>query len=284
MKTSSTKSHRAFLEQVLDWAKRCVDLLRLKKAWEKGRIPKEEMGDRAIHQEEDDKALVEEIFYEEMPSHAPSLEVQMRSKRKLAEELFSKDSTATRKALSKVEITVYGGSRKKEEPKELEKVPEEAAVDPSEEETVPNAAVIPESIPSVKKESPPPKPKEGVSLEDERIYPTNPTILVIDDYKPLREMLAKALKGANYNVCSAEDGIQGIVRIHENVVDLIITDVQMPKLDGFEMSKMLNVRDKTRDIPVIFLTEVLDEENQSHCQTARCGRYPGQALHHGRSV
>jgi DNA-binding response OmpR family regulator len=53
------------------------------------------------------------------------------------------------------------------------------------------------------------------------------------------------------------------VRIHENAVDLIITDVQMPKLDGFEMSKMLNVRDKTRDIPVIFLTEVLDEQTKA---------------------
>jgi len=261
MTALNPKSYRVFLQQVLHWARQCVELIRFRKSWETGQVPSEEMAERALS---GDKALVEEIFYAETPAHSPSLDVQMESRKRLAAELFGRKPSKARngKGASDVEIIVYGsgGNRKTKK----EEGPATPQVEPADErnaraERTEAETVLPfPEVPLV-----PTQAETDVVPTSEEAFPGRPTILVIDDYKPLCQMLVKALKGARYNVCSAEDGIQGIVRIHENTVDLIVTDIQMPKLDGFEMSKMLNVRDKTRDIPIIFLTEVLDERTKA---------------------
>lgn len=272
MKTLKKGQYKVLLNQVLSWAKECLSLIHFKKAWEKGKVPNRELAAKALEGQEKDQKLVEEIFHANIPGHSPSLDVQRESTEKLAEEL---DRPAP--AWPQAEIQVFGEpngkSRKKKKPvqeaeaiKDLENAHEDASLPAEEpahslqesteattEESLECLKVVSEPSPPVEKKIPPRTPS----------FPNRPTILVIDDYRPLRNMIQKALLGASYNVCTAEDGVEGIVRVHENEVDLVVCDVQMPRLDGFEMSKMLNVRDRTREIPVIFLTEVLDEPTKA---------------------
>jgi len=83
---------------------------------------------------------------------------------------------------------------------------------------------------------------------------TPPKILVVDDNADNVELLAKRLKALGYSTCEAYDGEQALVRVAEEDPDLIILDVMMPKLDGFEVCRRLKTDERTRTIPVIMLT------------------------------
>jgi CheY-like chemotaxis protein len=261
MTETNKHGYQVFLSQILSWAKECLTLIQFKKAWEKGKVPKAELAAKALDTEEADQKLVDEIFHADLSPHTPSLDIQKESTQQLAEEL-----SKTPVAWPEPKIQVFGETSGKSKKKERAAAPEPAsepavavAGAPTGDLTL--SPTLEDKVPfEVGNVTPAPvEPREETAAS----FPNRPTILVIDDYKPLRRMIQKALNGACYNVCTAEDGVEGIVRIHENAVDLVVCDVQMPRLDGFEMSKMLNVRDSTRDIPIIFLTEVLDEQTKA---------------------
>ncbi len=77
-------------------------------------------------------------------------------------------------------------------------------------------------------------------------------ILVVDDEAPVREMIGDALSLAGYNTISASDGLEAINLLRSTKVDLIISDINMPKLDGFKLLE--NLRLKGDDTPFVLLT------------------------------
>uniref|UniRef100_A0A7C4Y514 Response regulator n=1 Tax=candidate division WOR-3 bacterium TaxID=2052148 RepID=A0A7C4Y514_UNCW3 len=81
-------------------------------------------------------------------------------------------------------------------------------------------------------------------------------ILVVEDHKTLRLMIVKGLKKEGFEVVEAENGKQALEIIEKMEPELIISDVRMPEMDGFEFISRL--REKNRIIPFIFLT-VLDD-------------------------
>jgi len=92
-------------------------------------------------------------------------------------------------------------------------------------------------------------------------------IVVIDDDFVLRQLLDLHLRNAGYEVLSAEDAVDGGHLILRTLPDLIICDVEMPYLNGYEFVAALKTHDTTRDIPIVFLTSQEDVEGL----TARLG-------------
>lgn len=82
----------------------------------------------------------------------------------------------------------------------------------------------------------------------------NRTILVIDDEPDIREVLAKRLKSLEWNVLTAENGQEGLDVLKENKPDVILLDVMMPVMDGFEFYKNLKRDASLASIPVVVLT------------------------------
>lgn len=80
------------------------------------------------------------------------------------------------------------------------------------------------------------------------------TILVVDDEKQVRDLVVATLNHAGYQTITGMDGAVGVQLAEQHVPDLIITDVNMPYLDGFEMLKRIRSVPSTSTIPVIFLT------------------------------
>ncbi|WP_425539677.1 response regulator transcription factor [Microaceticoccus formicicus] len=76
-------------------------------------------------------------------------------------------------------------------------------------------------------------------------------ILVVDDEKDLRDVLKLYLETAGYTVLEAENGIEAIELISKSEVSLMILDIMMPKMDGFELIKKLG---EERNFPIIFLS------------------------------
>jgi CheY-like chemotaxis protein len=81
-----------------------------------------------------------------------------------------------------------------------------------------------------------------------------PSIAVIDDDESLRQLLALHLRNAGYDVLEAEDAVAGGHLVVERRPDLVICDVAMPYMDGYEFIAAMKADPATRDIPVIFLT------------------------------
>jgi two-component system, sensor histidine kinase and response regulator len=80
------------------------------------------------------------------------------------------------------------------------------------------------------------------------------TILVVDDNKENLKVVGNLLKELNYNLAFALSGKEAIEMLQTTKVDLILLDIMMPGMDGFEVCFHLKQDKKTKDIPVIFLT------------------------------
>lgn len=80
------------------------------------------------------------------------------------------------------------------------------------------------------------------------------TILVVDDDRQMRTYVAETLEYAGYEIITALDAPMGIQKAEEKVPDIIISDVNMPNMNGYQMLERLRSLPKTSGIPVIFLT------------------------------
>jgi two-component system chemotaxis response regulator CheY len=82
----------------------------------------------------------------------------------------------------------------------------------------------------------------------------NKTIMVVDDSASVRQVVSITLKGAGYNVIEARDGKDALKRLENTRIDLFISDVNMPEMDGITLLKLLKTRPDTKFTPVIMLT------------------------------
>ncbi len=88
-----------------------------------------------------------------------------------------------------------------------------------------------------------------------------PSILIVEDEHTLRRLLEYRL-GKAYNVRTAANGEEALDRIAEGLPDLIISDIMMPKMDGFALQAAVQEKKETRTIPFIFLTAKADEQSR----------------------
>ncbi|NJL77998.1 MAG: response regulator [Richelia sp. RM2_1_2] len=88
------------------------------------------------------------------------------------------------------------------------------------------------------------------------------TILVIDDSPTNLEILHDVLGGAGFEVLVEMDGISGIEQVENNPPDLILLDVMMPKIDGFETCRRLQANPSTKHIPIIFITALTEAQEK----------------------
>lgn len=79
-------------------------------------------------------------------------------------------------------------------------------------------------------------------------------ILVVDDERHIVRLVQVNLERAGYEVAVAYDGIQALEAMAQETPDMVILDVMMPRMDGFEVLKKLQANPDTRDIPIIMLT------------------------------
>ena len=88
---------------------------------------------------------------------------------------------------------------------------------------------------------------------------TKERILIIDDQKVFRKKLELAVTHLNYEASSAESGQLGLDRLRKENFDLLLLDIMMPGMDGFEVMQFMKQDPKLRDIPIIVIS-ALDGE------------------------
>jgi CheY-like chemotaxis protein len=101
--------------------------------------------------------------------------------------------------------------------------------------------------------------------EDEAAPATEPasaTILVVDDDRRYRDQVAAALEEAGYEVATAKDGLDGLGRAVAVQPDMVLTDVQMPGMNGWQLLRMLRARPQLKSTGIIFLTDLKSDQER----------------------
>ncbi len=95
-----------------------------------------------------------------------------------------------------------------------------------------------------------------------------PTILAVDDSNSMRQMVAFTLKGAGYDVIEARDGVEALNIARGRAVNLVITDVNMPNMDGITLIKELRRLPNYRFTPLLMLTTESSADKKQQGKTA----------------
>jgi two-component system chemotaxis response regulator CheY len=94
------------------------------------------------------------------------------------------------------------------------------------------------------------------------------TVLTVDDSRTMRDMLKHSLVAAGFRVLQAEDGIDGLEVLKTETPDVVVTDINMPRLDGFGFIEAVRRDIARRGMPVLVLTTEADAEKKSRAKAA----------------
>ena len=92
-----------------------------------------------------------------------------------------------------------------------------------------------------KKAAPPAKPKLG-------------NVMIVDDSPTICKLVGMTLERKGYNVTVAVDGMDALAKLNDNVPDLILLDITMPRMDGYQLCKIVKGNNETKHVPVVMLS------------------------------
>ena len=94
------------------------------------------------------------------------------------------------------------------------------------------------------------------------------TVLTVDDSRAMRDMLRHSLLAAGFRVIQAEDGVHGLEVLASETPDVIVTDINMPRMDGFGFIEEVRSDPHYRGVPILVLTTESDAEKKNRARMA----------------
>ena len=98
-------------------------------------------------------------------------------------------------------------------------------------------------------------------------------ILVVEDQEDNRQILRDLLATAGYDMIEAEDGMQAVAAASEHRPDLILMDIQLPELDGYEATRRIKANPALSAIPIIVVTSYALSGDEEKARAAGCDAY-----------
>jgi two-component system, cell cycle response regulator DivK len=109
-----------------------------------------------------------------------------------------------------------------------------------------------------------------------------PKILLVEDNEMNRDMLSRRLERKGYHIVTAENGEQGLSLARQEAPDLILMDITLPEMDGWEVARLLKADQNTRGIPIIALTARVLMSDQAKAFEVGCDDYDTKPVDFGR--
>ena len=103
-----------------------------------------------------------------------------------------------------------------------------------------------------------------------------PLVLVVDDSITVRRVTQRLLKREGYRVALANDGLQALERLQEEVPAVILSDIEMPRMDGFDLARNIRADARTRSVPIIMITSRIAEKHREHARELGVDHYLGK--------
>ena len=118
--------------------------------------------------------------------------------------------------------------------------------------------------------------KPTAKAEHSLSHNSQPTILVVDDSVTVRKVTSRFLERQGYNVALAKDGIDAIEILQEMTPDLMLLDIEMPRMDGFEVAVQVRHNSRLKDIPIIMITSRTGEKHRERAFDIGVNDYMGK--------
>lgn len=103
-----------------------------------------------------------------------------------------------------------------------------------------------------------------------------PLVLVVDDSITVRRVTQRLLKREGYRVALAADGLQALERLQEEKPAVVLSDIEMPRMDGFDLLRNIRIDARLRDLPVIMITSRIAEKHRQHARELGANHYLGK--------
>ncbi|MBU4610524.1 response regulator [Achromobacter sp. GG226] len=112
---------------------------------------------------------------------------------------------------------------------------------------------------------------------------TSRTVLIVDDSVTVRRMVAAVLESAGWPVLVANDGAEALSLLEREVVGLVITDLNMPEMDGITLIERLRRLPALAEVPILVLTTEMDEDTKARARDAGASGWLGKPVD-GRAI
>jgi chemosensory pili system protein ChpA (sensor histidine kinase/response regulator) len=103
-----------------------------------------------------------------------------------------------------------------------------------------------------------------------------PLVLVVDDSITVRRVTQRLLRREGYRVALAADGLQALERLAEERPAVVLSDIEMPRMDGFDLARNIRADAKLRDLPIIMITSRIAEKHREHAKQLGVNHYLGK--------
>jgi len=103
-----------------------------------------------------------------------------------------------------------------------------------------------------------------------------PTVMVVDDSLTVRKITGRLLARSGYQVITAKDGVDALEQLVDVLPDVMLLDVEMPRMDGFELTKRLRQDARTQDMPIIMITSRTAEKHHRYATELGVNEYMGK--------
>ncbi len=114
-------------------------------------------------------------------------------------------------------------------------------------------------------------PKEIEVPED-----TTKTVMVVDDSVTVRKVTTRFLEREGFNVITAKDGVDALRILQDDIPDLMLLDIEMPRMDGFEVAKTVRTTSRWKHLPIIMITSRTGEKHRERAMDLGVNKYLGK--------
>jgi len=111
----------------------------------------------------------------------------------------------------------------------------------------------------------------AATTDDERLY-----VMVVDDSITVRKVTTRLLERNGFRVQTAKDGVDALGQLQESVPDMMLLDIEMPRMDGFELATHMRNDDRLKHVPIIMITSRTGEKHRDHARQIGVNDYLGK--------
>ncbi|MCB1899244.1 MAG: Hpt domain-containing protein [Rhodocyclaceae bacterium] len=118
---------------------------------------------------------------------------------------------------------------------------------------------------------------DGPELPAVAVAPEHqPTVMVVDDSLTVRKITGRLLEREGYRVVTAKDGVDALERLLETVPDVVLSDIEMPRMDGFDLARNIRADERLARLPIIMITSRLADKHRQYASEIGVDHYLGK--------
>jgi chemosensory pili system protein ChpA (sensor histidine kinase/response regulator) len=106
--------------------------------------------------------------------------------------------------------------------------------------------------------------------------PAVPLVLVVDDSITVRRVTQRLLTREGYRVALAADGLQALEKLAEELPSVVLSDIEMPRMDGFDLARNIRGVERLKQLPIVMITSRIAEKHREHAKELGVNHYLGK--------